>query len=157
MLTGITMTLFSRKTLSASGVVGPFAPSAMIWTRQNTISHFTQLHQMPSPITRIQMRSSFNLGLDPGGIVTGELLLSGGRNQDVAVSFQNVPFIGFSTWEAHNGAVVLQTHVTNFPFDSNMFKWEAVWLKAGKKERNDKQRNNIKAIVLVPVCNPPVV
>ena len=31
MLTGITMTLFSRKILSASGVVGPLAPSAMIW------------------------------------------------------------------------------------------------------------------------------
>lgn len=28
--TGITMTLFSRKILSASGVVGPLAPSAMI-------------------------------------------------------------------------------------------------------------------------------
>lgn len=49
-----------------------------------------------------------NLGLDPGGIVTCELLLAGSRDQDVAVSFQNVPFVGFGSRETHNGAMVLQ-------------------------------------------------
>lgn len=48
------------------------------------------------------------LGLDPGGVVTCELLFSGSGNQDVAVGFQDVPFVGFGSWEAHNGAVLLQ-------------------------------------------------
>lgn len=49
-----------------------------------------------------------HLGLDPGSVVTVQLLLSGGGDQDVAVGLQNVPFVGFGPWEAHNGAVVLQ-------------------------------------------------
>lgn len=49
-----------------------------------------------------------HLGLDPGSVVTVQLLLSGGGDQDVAVGLQDVPFVGFGPWEAHNGAVVLQ-------------------------------------------------
>lgn len=49
-----------------------------------------------------------HLGLDPASVVTVQLLLSGGGDQDVAVGLQNVPFVGFGPWEAHNGAVVLQ-------------------------------------------------
>lgn len=42
-LTGITMVLFSRKTLSASGVVGPLAPSAMICRRTEKRRHLLRL------------------------------------------------------------------------------------------------------------------
>lgn len=56
---------------------------------------------------------SVYLGLDPGGIVTCELLFSGCRDQDVAVGFQNVPFVGFGSWEAHNGAMLLQNAQTH--------------------------------------------
>lgn len=49
-----------------------------------------------------------HLGLNPASVVTVQLLLSGGGDQDVAVGLQNVPFVGFGPWEAHNGAVVLQ-------------------------------------------------
>lgn len=48
------------------------------------------------------------LGLDPGGVVTCELLLSGSRDQDVTVGFQNVPLVGLGSREANNGAIVLQ-------------------------------------------------
>lgn len=48
-----------------------------------------------------------HLGLDPGGIVTRQLLLAGGRDQDVAVGFQNVPVVGLGAREAHDGAVLL--------------------------------------------------
>ncbi len=34
-LTGMTMTFLSKKILSASGVVGPLAPSAIIWSNKN--------------------------------------------------------------------------------------------------------------------------
>ena len=51
---------------------------------------------------------SVYLGLDPSGVVTRELLFSGGRDHDVAFGFQNAPFIGFGSWEAHNGAILLQ-------------------------------------------------
>lgn len=61
---------------------------------------------------------SVHLGLDPGGVVASELLFSCSRNQDVAVGFQNVSFIGFGSWEAHDGAMLLQkvqkhTHKTH--------------------------------------------
>lgn len=49
-----------------------------------------------------------HLGLDPGGVVAGQLLLSCGWDQDVAVSLQNVPVVGLGPREAHDGAVVLR-------------------------------------------------
>lgn len=48
------------------------------------------------------------LGLDPGSVDTRELLFSGSRDQDVAICFQDAPFVRFGAWEAHNGAVQLQ-------------------------------------------------
>lgn len=51
---------------------------------------------------------SVYLGLDPGGVDTRELLFSGSGDQDVTVCLQDVPFVGFGSWEAHNGAVLLQ-------------------------------------------------
>lgn len=74
---------------------------------------------MNSEVTaQTEHRLSINLSLDPGGVVASELLLSGSRDQDVAVSFQNVPVVGFGSGETHNGAMVLQsahiyTHVRN--------------------------------------------
>lgn len=54
-----------------------------------------------------------NLGLDPGGVEAGQLLLSCRGDQDVAVSLQNVPIIRPGPREAHDGAVVLhQAHRT---------------------------------------------
>lgn len=37
-----------------------------------------------------------------------ELLFPCSRDQDVAVGFQNVSFVGFGSWESHDGAVLLQ-------------------------------------------------
>lgn len=97
------MTLFSRKILSASGVVGPLAPSAMILSGKRSETPADTSDQL---IGRENIQNS-NLGLDPGGIVASELLLPSSWDQDVAVSLQNVPIIRFGPWEAHDGAVVL--------------------------------------------------
>lgn len=47
------------------------------------------------------------LSLDPASVVARELLLSSSRDQDVAVGLQNVPFVGFGSWETHDGAMLL--------------------------------------------------
>lgn len=54
-----------------------------------------------------------HLSFDSGGIIACELLFSGSRDQDVAVSLQNAPFIRFGSWEAHNGAMLLHKRNTN--------------------------------------------
>ena len=50
------------------------------------------------------------LGLDPGGIVAGQLLLAGGGDQDVTVGLQDAALVWLGPGEAHNGAVLLHTH-----------------------------------------------
>lgn len=48
-----------------------------------------------------------DLGLDFVGIPAGELLLTGGRDEDVARGLQEAALIGRGAGEAHNGAMLL--------------------------------------------------
>lgn len=131
------MTLFSRKILSASGVVGPLAPSAMILSGKRSETPADTSDQL---IGRENIQNN-NLGLDPGGIVASELLLSSSWDQDVAVSLQNVPIIRFGAWEAHDGAVVLRQEPWREQNETNQ--------QGGGLSR--------KAAVLLPACSPPAV
>lgn len=76
------------------------------------------------------MNLNVYLGLDPGCIETCELFLSSSRDQDMAVGFQNAPFIGFGPWEAHDGPVLLKkckdTH-THICMKKRMKREEGAW------------------------------
>ena len=48
-----------------------------------------------------------DLGLDFVGIPAGELLLTGGRDEDVARGLQEAALIGRGAGETHNGAMLL--------------------------------------------------
>lgn len=50
------------------------------------------------------------LGLDPVGIVACELLLAGGRDQDVTLSFQKAALVRLSPGETYDRTVLLHTH-----------------------------------------------
>lgn len=135
-LTGITIMFLSKKILSAAGVVGPLAPSAIICNkhpRRSGSIHWDLIfalskYRIHSPLiwehgpvkmkpktpehhkswpSGTAARGSPDLGLDVGGILFGQLLLAGRRNQDVAVSLQDVALVGLGIGEAHNGAMLL--------------------------------------------------
>lgn len=48
-----------------------------------------------------------DLGLDFVGVLPGELLLSGGGDEDVAGGLQQAALIGLGVGEAHDGTVLL--------------------------------------------------
>lgn len=76
-----------------------------------------------SVLNRVDHHNHVYLGFDLGGVGTCELLLSGSRDQDVAVSLQDVTVIGFGSWEAYNGAVLLQeieTNIRKFPEENHL-------------------------------------
>ena len=50
---------------------------------------------------------NFDLGLDFVGVIPGQLLLAGGRDQDVTGGRQDAAFVWRGVGEAHDGAVLL--------------------------------------------------
>lgn len=75
--------------------------------------------------------------------MASELLLSSGWDQDVAVSLQNVPIIGFGPREAHDGAVVLHQEPAR---QQNETKQQAGGADVSRK-----------AAACLPACSPPAV
>lgn len=54
-----------------------------------------------------------HLGFDPVRVSLGQLFLTSGWNQDVAVSLQDASLIWRRIGETHNGSVSLQVEITN--------------------------------------------
>lgn len=55
-----------------------------------------------------------HLGFNLVRVALGQLFLTGGRNQDVAVSLEDVSLIWRRIRETHNGPVSLQVKITNY-------------------------------------------
>jgi hypothetical protein len=96
---GMTRMFLSFKMTSASGVVGPLAPSAMIFKKSNF------------KIIKTTKKNSeiIYLSLDATSVVLGDLLLAGSWYEDVAWLAQQlhlVLLVWLSAWEALNGAVL---------------------------------------------------
>ena len=96
-LTGRTSFLFSIRIFSAAGVVGPLAPSAMIWQEVQTKEFNKNLNQKKG------ISASFfspYLSFDSVSIFTSNLFFIGCRHQNVTLSFKQVLFC--SLQDKHN-------------------------------------------------------
>lgn len=75
----------------------------------------------------------WDLGLDLVCVALGQLLLAGGRDQDVTVGLQDVSFVRRRVWEAHNGPVGLET-INQSGFSPLFTVHSLLWLVYMKSE-----------------------
>lgn len=111
-LTGITRMFLSMKILSASGVVGPLAPSAIIW--QNKQKHRLPRHNGKKQESLDLLNEStvcmrVYLGFDLVCIPLGQLFLSSCRDQDVTVGLKKVSFVWGRVRKTNDGSILLKT------------------------------------------------
>lgn len=132
--------------IRGGGTIGTLGDDLHHTETKNT--QFTQLQPRIHADLKVTLKprvtgTCSHLGLDPGSIVTCELLLSGSRDQDVTVSLQNVPVVGFRPRKAHNGAMVLQkNHVVNM----RQFVQTIRMLKGEKLKMNNNFKINISVL-----------
>lgn len=120
------MIFLSMNILSASGVVGPLAPSAMICENKCyfEVLHFSCIFSLHS--FSLEWHNTINnsytlkglllwlalltsdLGFDIVGVFLCKLFFTCSRDQDMTVSFQDAAFIWGGVGEANNSAIGLE-------------------------------------------------